>query len=229
MKKLPNKTDFKALYNSTIFSKIYKTNGWGGKKGEYFSGTGSHNPFVKGYADVIADFILQNEIKSIVEIGCGDFTVSNNILNTLQKNEVDFTYIGYDVVRSLINQNNANYSTDKINFQCKDSCVGNIKSGELLIIRQVLQHLNNRSIKQVVDKFKNYKYIIVTEHQASEKYSDIIPNKDQETGVSIRLRYKSAVYLEKEPFKCKINSKLYSIPQSIYGIEAFINTYVIIN
>ncbi|MGF7078478.1 hypothetical protein [Mucilaginibacter sp. UYCu711] len=228
MKIITKKKELKESYNSTIFSKIYQKNGWGGKKGEFYSGPGSHNFFIKGYTKVVADFILDNDVHTIVEIGCGDFNVSSGILNILDDVNHDYTYIGYDVVKSLIARNKSLYGSSKIDFVCKDSCVGRIKGGDLLIIRQVLQHLNNKSIKQITDKFKNYKYIIFTEHQASEKYGElIVPNTDQSTGVSIRLTVKSGVYLDKTPFNLKIDSKLFSIPQWLYGLDAFINTYLI--
>jgi SAM-dependent methyltransferase len=229
MKTLSKKTDFKALYNSTIFSNIYKKNSWGGKKGEFYSGTGSHNYSIPGYSKVVSDFILKNEVFEIIEIGCGDFVVSNTMIKALDDAKYDYAYTGYDVVKPLIARNKKLFGSSKVNFICKDSCTGLIKAGDLLIIRQVLQHLNNRSIQQIVNKFKNYKYIIFTEHQASEKYGDlIVPNLDQSTGVSIRLRFKSGVYLEKAPYNCEIDSKLFEISQPIYGLHAFINTFLII-
>jgi hypothetical protein len=230
MKATTKKQALKESYNSTIFSRIYQKNGWGGKKGEFYSGPGSHNYYIKEYTKLVADFVSENDIHSIVEIGCGDFNVSNGILNLLEVVNHDYTYTGYDVVKPLITRNLSLYGSAKVNFIRKDSCTGTIKSGDLLIIRQVLQHLNNKSIGQIVAKFKNYKYIIFTEHQASEKYgNDIIPNKDQQTGVSIRLRVKSGVYLGKEPFNCRIDSQLFTIPQMIYGLEANINTFLITN
>lgn len=228
MKPKSSKKNFRESYNSTIFSNIYKKNAWGGKKGEFFSGTGSHNIHIDGYTNLMADFILENKVHSIVEIGCGDFNVSRGILDKL--GDTDFTYIGYDVVKPLITRNNTLFGSPQIKFVYKDSSAGTIKSGDLLIIRQVLQHLNNNSIKQIVNKFKNYRYVIFTEHQPSEKYEETIkPNIDQNTGVSIRLRYKSGVYLDKDPFNCNIHSKIYCIPESFYGIEAFINTFLITN
>ncbi len=228
MKTITKKKGFRDLYNSTIFSKIYKNNGWGGKKGEFYSGTGSYSPAIKGYTKTVADFIVDNKIETIIEIGCGDFNVSSNILKILDETGHDYNYVGYDVVKPLIARNTSLYGSSKIAFSCKDSCAGKIKDGDLLIIRQVLQHLNNRAIKQIVDKFKNYKYVIFTEHQPSEKYGDlIVPNKDQDTGVSIRLRYKSGVYLDKAPFNCNIDSKLYAIMEWVYGFEGYINTFLI--
>lgn len=230
MKVKKKKIEYKDLYNSTIFSEIYKNNGWGGQKGQFYSGPGSHNYFIKEYVKVVANFIVENSLYNIVEIGCGDFNVTNGILDKLDKKDYVYKYTGYDVVKPLIERNNTLYGSPKVNFVRKDSCVGTIKGGDLLIIRQVLQHLNNKSIKQIVDKFKNYKYIIFTEHQASEKYGEVIkPNIDQSTGGSIRLRFNSGVYLENEPFNCSIHSKLFAINERIYGLDAYINTYLIKN
>ncbi|MES2425912.1 MAG: class I SAM-dependent methyltransferase [Bacteroidota bacterium] len=230
IKKTTKKKDFKEFYNSTIFSKIYRTNGWGGKKGEFYSGSGSHNPSIKGYTKAVANFILENNVHDIVEIGCGDFNVSNGILTALNEVKRDYNYTGYDVVKPLIARNRALFSSSKINFVCKDSSVGNIKSGDLLIIRQVLQHLNNKSIGQIAAKFKNYKYIIFTEHQASEKYGNAIAhNKDQVTGKETRLANRSGVYLDREPFNCRIEAKLFAINEWVYGLDANINTYLVKN
>lgn len=230
MKAFTKKDQLKNSYNTTIFSNIYKNNSWGGKKGEFHSGPGSHNNYIRGYTEVVANFILENKVQRIVEIGCGDFNVSNNILTKLDENTYDYEYTGYDVVKPLIERNKSLFGSSKINFIRKDSCVGTIKGGDLLIVRQVMQHLNNNSVKQIVDKFPNYKFVIFTEHQASEKYGDrIVPNIDQPTGASIRLGIRSGVYLDKEPFNCKIDSKLFAILQWDHGLEAYINTYLVKN
>ena len=218
-------------YNSTIFNIIYEINAWGGEKGEFYSGSGSYNEQISGYAKTVYEFILENDIRKIIEIGCGDFNVTNKILELLDSVQYDFKYIGYDVVKPLIKRNISNYSSSKINFVCKDSCTGIIKAGDLLIIRQVLQHLSNKSIKQITDKFKNYKYIIVSEHQFADKYEKIIiPNKDKKTDHGTRIDINSSVYLDKEPFNCKINTRIFSIslPENPYELESVINTYLIV-
>lgn len=217
-------------YNTDIFTKIYQKNLWGGNKGEYFSGSGSHNPFIIGYIKVITDFILKNNVESIIEIGCGDFNVSYKLLNELEALSHHYTYTGYDVVKPLVAINRSRYAGPTINFVNKDACTGIIKSGDLLIIRQVLQHLNNKSIQQIVTKFSNYKYIIFSEHQADIKYDNIIvPNRDKITNESIRLESLSGVYLDKAPFNCQIHSKLHAIPERIFRLDAYINTFLIIN
>jgi hypothetical protein len=230
MKNKKTNNGYSETYNSTIFTKIYKNNLWGGAKGEYFSGPGSHNKFISSYANIITEFILRNKVKSIIEIGCGDFNVSGVILRGLDLEGYLYSYTGYDVVKPLIIKNKLLYTSSKIDFSYKDACTGHIKPGDLLIIRQVLQHLNNKSIKQIVSKFRNYKYIIFSEHQASEIHGDaLIPNLDKKTNESIRLESRSGVYLDKDPFNCNIDSLIYSIPERIFGLEAAINTYLIKN
>lgn len=219
-------------YNSTIFSIIYEINAWGGKQGEFYSGSGSHNGQIAGYAKAIYDFILKNGVHEIIEIGCGDFNVTNKILALLNETQYDFQYTGYDVVKPLIKRNISNYASSKINFVCKDACTGILKGGDLLIIRQVLQHLSNRSIKQIINKFKNYKYILVSEQQIADRYEGVItPNMDKETNQKTRIENNSAVYLDKEPFNCKMNDLIFSIPfpETSYEFATNINTHLIIN
>lgn len=233
MKKSISRKESKHLtsYNTTIFSIIYEVNAWGGKKGEFYSGSGSHNDQITEYAKTVYEFISSNKIHEIVEVGCGDFNVSNKILKLMDAASHDFSYTGYDVVKPLIKRNNLNYGSPRINFVYKDSCVGKIKAGELLIIRQVLQHLSNRSIKQIIDKFKNYKYIIVSEQQIAAKHEKmIIPNIDKQTDQKTRIEINSAVYLDKEPFNCKINCRIFSIsiPPTSYELGSEINTYLIV-
>jgi hypothetical protein len=228
MKKNNNKIRNKPLYNSTIFTEVYKKNLWGGKKGEFYSGTGSHNPQIQGYAKMVSEFIQKNDIINIIEIGCGDFNVSRSIISLLDDGKYMYSYHGYDVVKPLTERNKALFGSPKVKFTCKDSSTGNIASGDLLIIRQVLQHLNNKSIKKIVEKFKNYTFILVSEHQVSQKYGDvIIPNKDKKTDAANRIQFRSGVYLDKEPFNCIIDSLAYVIQEPLFGFEAYINTFLL--
>ncbi|TDQ08440.1 hypothetical protein [Pedobacter metabolipauper] len=216
--------------NAAIFTKVYQENYWGGKKGEYYSGCGSHSRFIPGYARTIAEFIIKNNIRSIVEAGCGDFHVSSQILSLLHEQEYGYNYLGYDVVAPLIIRNTASFGSQCVKFQFKDACKDDIAAGDLLLVRQVMQHLNNHSILQLLQKFHHYKFVIFSEHQASAKYEEmIVPNLDIQTGAHIRLSFNSGVYLEKEPFNCKIDSLLHTINEEIGGLEAGINTYVIKN
>lgn len=217
--------------NSSVFTKIYATHAWGGEreKSQFYSGSGSYNPNLDGYIEVITTFIVSQGIKEIVEIGCGDFNVTSQILGKLRAMDYSFSYVGYDVVEPLILHHQKLYQDKNIKFVCKDASTDSIKDGELLLIRQVLQHLNNRSILQIVKKFKDYKYIIATEHQLPVNGEICItPNLDKKTDGDIRLRSRSGVYLELEPFNCNVISLMYEMPEHYCGIvEASINTFLI--
>ncbi|MHA4894991.1 class I SAM-dependent methyltransferase [Pedobacter sp. PWIIR3] len=230
MRKHRKRTSFSELYSSTIFTDVYKNNLWGGSKGEFYSGTGSHNSHISIYTDAIANYIKDNQLETIVEIGCGDFNVSSKILTLLDQSDFNYRYVGYDVVKNLIVRNNKLYSSPKIKFIFKDSSSGNLEHADLLIIRQVLQHLNNKSIKKIINKFENYKNIIISEHQVAEKYESVIkPNIDKKTDATNRIQFNSGIYLEREPFNCKIEKLVCSIPENIAGFDASINTYLLVN
>ncbi len=215
-------------YNSSIFTEIYTKNLWGGAKGEFYSGSGSYNAHIEGYIECIANFIIQNNVNQIVEIGCGDFNVSSKMLNVLDANAKDYSYIGYDVVKPLIAHNKKLFATDRTDFRLKDAVNGKIQGGDLLIIRQVLQHLDNKSIAKITEKFSNYKYVIVTEHQISEVYGDkVIPNLDKGTDAYNRVVLFSGVYLDKPPFNCRVEKNIYSFYEAQVGLDANVNTLLI--
>ncbi|MET4082952.1 SAM-dependent methyltransferase [Pedobacter sp. UYP30] len=230
MKTEKTKSPYKRLYNSSIFTEIYTRNVWGGNKGDFYSGSGSHNDHIDGYVNAITDFIGDNRISSIVEIGCGDFYVSGEMLARLDRGKIHYQYTGYEVVKALVDRNKLRYPSKQISFKVKDAVNGKIVSGDLLIIRQVLQHLDNKSITKIISKFSNYKFIIVTEHQISNKYGEkIIFNKDKKTDSYNRVILYSGVYLEKPPFNCDIKEKIYSFFEAQINLDAYVNTFLIVN
>ncbi|WP_256007262.1 class I SAM-dependent methyltransferase [Pedobacter deserti] len=214
--------------NSEIFSEIYRRNLWGGNKGEFFSGPGSYGKNAYHYANVLADFIMKEDVVDIIEIGCGDFNVSRNVLNILRNEHYAYRYTGYDVVDELVTLNNDRHSTDNIRFICKDITQEDVLAGDLLLVRQVFQHLDNDNIIKIVRKFSNYKHVVVTEHQADRRYN-FQPNLNKPTNADTRIGYRSSIYLELPPFNCKINSILLSAYEKAYGFDAYINTFYLSN
>lgn len=226
MKNRQNKTI--EVHHEQIFTQIYENNIWGGSKGEFYSGSGSYSKYIDEYAGIISHFIIQNNLNKIVEIGCGDFNVTKNITDYLDKKQFDYYYTGYDIVKDLIKRNKNIYNTQRINFILKNGIDSEIITGDILIIRQVLQHLDNKSIKKIITQFKKFNYVIISEHQLSKKYNNLIkPNIDKIVDGDIRIKEVSGVYLEKEPFNCNIISQIHVIPEAYKGIECYINTFLI--
>src|SRR5689334_14063560 len=64
----------------TVFSEIYRRNMWGGQAGVFYSGPGSDPVVSRPYIEAVSDYIRASGIKSVVDIGCGDFRVGEQLL-----------------------------------------------------------------------------------------------------------------------------------------------------
>jgi SAM-dependent methyltransferase len=183
-----------------IFSEIYRSNLWGGDKHEFFSGYGSHDQgAVEVYVEAITSFMVTIPGARVVDLGCGDFNVGKRIRKTCG------SYVACDVVPELIERNKRLFASYDVDFRCLDIISEPIPPGDVVILRQVLQHLNNLQIARVLNKLGCYKHLIVTEHLPSGEF---VPNLDKPTGVGIRLHAtpQSGVVLKEAPFHLKVRS-----------------------
>ena len=180
-----------------IFSTIYEKSLWGKSDEQFFSGTGSLPINSKVYIEWINQFLKIKNIKSIVDLGCGDFRVSK------QLDLKDINYTGCDVVPQLIEHNNETFGNDKISFQQCNIIENPLPEGELCLIRQVFQHLSNKSILSTLQKMKKYKYILITDfqpHADTKKINNDIPNFSGTRYVV----HETGLWLENEPFNQNI-------------------------
>ena len=134
-----------------IFEKIYDKNEW-----EFGSGAGPLPKNTKEYSSFLEKFIKNYNILSIVDAGCGDWQFSK----FLDWNGA--SYHGFDVVNSVINTNIDSFSGEKINFTLYDGDPKNLPKADLLIIKDVLQHLSHDNIFKFIDIFDKYKYCLIT-------------------------------------------------------------------
>ena len=176
-----------------IFTSIYKNNEWGGTPGSFYSGEGTHHPDTQRYIQHVRSFLINQHVKSVLEIGCGDFHVSNQILKGL-----DVNYIGGDVVDELIAHHSKNYQTDKIRFQKINAIDDELPAADLIVIRQVLQHLSNDHVQKILNKISKFKYALITEHLPGSP--EAIYNLDKITGPHIRMKFNSGVFINQPPF-----------------------------
>jgi hypothetical protein len=143
------------------FVTIYEKKIWGGESGS--SGPGSTFEInAKHYIPFLTEFIREKEIKTIVDLGCGDFQIG-----TLIYDELDIHYTGYDVYKKLIDSHNSKFiDTTKYTFLHLDFCnkKESIVSGDLCILKDVLQHWSSKDIYTFLDYLvdtKKFKYILV--------------------------------------------------------------------
>ncbi len=184
--------------NKAIFTKIYKEKLWGDSGNAFNSGSGSDYANSQSYINLINNFLDEKNIKIIVDLGCGDYRVASKF------NLKERAYIGCDIVDDLIKRNNKIFSNKNISFICLDVIEDEIPKGDLLLIRQVLQHLSNDDISNLIKKIKirkAFKYIIVTDELPISNVHKI--NPDVLKGAT-RIENNGGLYLEKEPFNIKV-------------------------
>ncbi len=205
--------DKKTISNKEFFDHIYKTHMWGGQSG-FYSGTGSHDEkIILPYIELLKHLIVDNRIERIVEIGCGDFNVMGQVLGYLWAKGYPCDYAGIDVVPDLVSYNESVFSRPGVHFSCADASQPEteLPDGDLLIIRQVLQHLPNEDIAQILEKAKKYHYLLITEH--IYEGDDVQYNIDQPVNFDTRLPKHSGVYLEQSPYNMQNIVHLLRVPQ----------------
>jgi hypothetical protein len=140
-----------------LFETIYQKNIWNNP--ESVSGAGSTIQATQSLRQTLRDFIIQNNIKSIFDAGCGDFNWMKEVTKDL-----DITYIGVDIVSELVALNNRKYSNDKIHFYWGSIDEYEIPKVDLIICRDVLVHLPFLIGKKILDRFVNSKslYLLST-------------------------------------------------------------------
>ncbi len=184
---------FQGLERRQVFSTIYRERLFGELTGEsFYSGDGSVGRFADSYWELVAGLVREKEIHSIVDLGCGDFRIGARLAPLVQN------YVGVDIVPELIERNRIDYTSRRVSFDCLDIVDDPLPTGDLCLIRQVLQHLDNSEIAAIVDKLQAYKWVLVTENVSA---GDVrFPNVDHVHGPETRLVEGSGVFLTKPPF-----------------------------
>ena len=140
-----------------IFKYIYLSNHWQ----NYFklnlqdsrSGPGSNLNYTSNMTQELEKFFVKENIKTILDIGCGDFIWMNLLLN---KYDAYDKYLGLDIVDELIKSNNLKYSNNKISFKTFDLVKDETPKGfDIILIRDVFIHLKNAQIINFLNHIKN--------------------------------------------------------------------------
>ncbi|MFT4899763.1 MAG: SAM-dependent methyltransferase [Flavobacteriales bacterium] len=182
-----------------VMEQVYAMKLWGDNKSDFYSGDGSHDPeIVKPYLDSVISFLTSFPKPLVVcDFGCGDFNVGKEFVKYSQN------YTAVDIVVDLINRNKEKFKAENLVFQCLDIAVDDLPQADCVLIRQVLQHLSNAEIQQIVLKLNVFKYVILTEHLPEGEF---VPNKEIISGQGIRLKKKSGLNLLIDPFNLKVKS-----------------------
>ena len=212
--------------NKKIFSEIYKKKMWTPEnlkiKEDFYSGVGSHYPeFTDNYVKELGNFFSTfPEKPNVVDLGCGDFNIGSKLRNYCNN------YIAADVCDEIIFRNKKKYLDLNVDFRVLDITKDEIPGGDIGIIRQVLQHLSNKSISDFLNNInKKFKYIVITEHYP--KTTNFVSNVDITTGPDIRFSAESGVVLTVYPFNLITKKETVICKDYSKRISGFLNTSIL--
>lgn len=183
-----------------VMNQIYEMKLWGGETFDFYSGTGSHTPnIINPYLDAVIHFLNAfPEPLTVCDLGCGDFNIGKHLVKHTK------TYYAIDIVAPLINRNKQQFKAHNLEFHCLDIAKDEPPAADCVILRQVLQHLSNAEIQDILKRLNAYKYMILTEHVPLGNFT---PNKDIISGQGIRLKQNSGVNLLEAPFNFQIKDQ----------------------
>jgi SAM-dependent methyltransferase len=165
------------LAHKEVFNRIYHNNAWGTG-----SGPGSSYDNTVEYRRFLQNFMKTNNIKSVVDIGCGDWQFSQHI------DWGGVRYVGLDV-SDVVLANTRTFASGGIEFHELDALAGELPTADLAIMKDVLQHWSNADILSFLPKLKNFDRVLITngfpEHAMRNLNADIRPGEYRSVDLSL--------------------------------------------
>jgi SAM-dependent methyltransferase len=137
---------------SEAFRTIYERHTWGGKSK---SGPGSDPSSTRHYRRALARFMRKNRVRSVVDLGCGDWASSRLI----DWSGID--YLGLDAVPEVVERNRRAFGRPGIRFEVADIAADPLPEADLAICKEVLQHLPTEAIEEVLSKLYSFRKAIL--------------------------------------------------------------------
>jgi len=144
-----------------IFDDIYTNSKWG-----EMSGPGSDPDYAKLWIDTVNNYLSLPQIKSILDIGFGDWRLGKNY------NLEGKSYIGLEVSNAAMGISEK-YERPNVKFIFGDAVDFNFELVDLILIKDVLQHLSSENIKIILEKIFNSGQLALICNDFTESNSDI--------------------------------------------------------
>jgi hypothetical protein len=143
-----------------IFETSVKNNLWGDV--DSLSGPGSNLAQTVVLRREIPKLIKEYEIQIFLDAPCGDFFWMKEIINEITSSNCN--YIGIDIVKNLIDNNNKDYLNAHIKFVNLDIISNMIPCVDLVLTRDCFIHLSYDLIYKILKNFKKSKskYILLS-------------------------------------------------------------------
>ena len=118
------------------------------------SGPGSQKDAALPFTVSVTKFIDQNKVASVLDIGCGDWAIWTS------EDFMGVTYLGIDASKTVIARNKEKFASTNVSFENLDAVNGSLQVSDLVIIKDVLQHLSNRDVSKLLSKVQS-RYLII--------------------------------------------------------------------
>ena len=139
---------------AAAFSKVYAENVW---QREGTSGPGSSAQYTGEYRSFLHRLLQSKQIKRLLDVGCGLWEYMQHV------NLTGVEYLGIDPVPFVIKRNKILRLPPNIQFQCGTiDDVPDLASFDMAIVKDVLQHLPNQLIIEMLEKLKVIPTLVVT-------------------------------------------------------------------
>jgi len=192
------------------FDEVYRHGMW--KQGRSLSGLGSEGIVAERYAALVRTYAARHNLRSVLDAGCGDFSVGALLASGFE------SYTAVDVSPHIIEMNRRRYSGPawkNVRFAAVDLTESIFPSADLVLIRQVLQHLTNVQIERILKNLEasQWRRALITEdvHDFQHRDSPIVDLPSH--SVRTRRSLGSGVFVDTAPFNRRAR-RIATIPSS---------------
>jgi len=143
------------MEKKSVFTHIYENRIWGeGSLSNPLSGSGSNPDNAKPYVDFVKEITLSYELTSVLDVGHGDWAMWRDYKFDGIK------YIGVDVATGISRRMTEKYGNkSKIFIQIEKEA--KLPDAELLICKDVLQHLSLKDMEPFLSQITKFPYLIL--------------------------------------------------------------------
>jgi hypothetical protein len=133
------------------FEEIYSTDEWYGGSGE-----GSQPKYARSYVAFLQQFMRDNAIRTVADLGCGDWQFSRL---------VDWSgveYDGYEVVRPVLADIERRFSAPHVRFHLIEGEPSEVADADLLLVKDVFQHWSHARIHAFLPHLSRFRCALIT-------------------------------------------------------------------
>ena len=148
------------------FARAYTTGQW-----HHGSGSGSSPANTARYRRFLAAYLTEHRVKSVLDIGCGDWQSTRLIDWT------GINYVGIDLVPEVILRNHFRYGHRRnLTFTCTDALNGHrLPAADLIIVKDLLQHWPDTAISQLEERLAGRRALLTYDLRRDGAHADTEP------------------------------------------------------